>query len=95
MLHDVLEDTDIRETELECRFGSLAMYAADKVCKVREPRVLIVNGPAADRAELKEDCYCNSLAMLEQAMPGHRLSVCCGSSSRLSTNFRPEPTAVD
>lgn len=109
VLHDVLEDTDVRETELECRFGSdvsrlvavvsddvsipdeerrkddvrervrraggdaLAVYAADKVCKVRELRVLIVNGLPADQAEVKEDRYRKSLAMLEQAMPGHRL----------------------
>jgi len=47
VLHDVLEDTDVREAELECRFGS----------DVR--------------------------------------SSCCGSSSRPSTNFPPEPMAVD
>jgi hypothetical protein len=43
------------------------------VCKVRELRVLIVGGLRADQAEVKEDRDRKSLAMLEQAMPGHRL----------------------
>ena len=109
VLHDVLEDTDVREAELECRFGpevsrlvalvsddlaipgeeerkddvrdrvrraggdALALYAADKVCKVRELRVLIANGLPADQAAVKEQRYRKSLAMLEKAMPDHRL----------------------
>lgn len=109
VLHDVLEDTDVREAELECRFGpevsrlvalvsddfsipdeeqrkdevrervrraggdALAVFLADKICKVRELRMLIANGLPATRAEVKENRYRKALEMLEQAMPGHRL----------------------
>jgi (p)ppGpp synthase/HD superfamily hydrolase len=109
VLHDVLEDTDVREAELERRFGpevsglvavvsddfsiagderrkedvrervrraggdALALYAADKVCKVRELRVMIANGLSAEEAKVKERRYRKALAMLTEAMPAHRL----------------------
>jgi (p)ppGpp synthase/HD superfamily hydrolase len=109
VLHDVLEDTDARNAELESRFGSdvsrlvglvsddlsidgeearkddvrervreaggdaLVVYAADKICKVRELRMLIANGLGADRAQIKERRYRKSLGMLEHELPGNRL----------------------
>jgi (p)ppGpp synthase/HD superfamily hydrolase len=109
VLHDVLEDTDAREAELESQFGpgvsrlvlsvsddfsipdeerrkddvrervrraggdGLAVFAADKVCKVRELRMLIANGLAPERAQIKVRRYRKSLAMLEQELPDGRL----------------------
>jgi (p)ppGpp synthase/HD superfamily hydrolase len=109
VLHDVLEDTDVRSAELESRFGSdvsrlvglvsddvsidgeearkddvrervreaggdaLAVYAADKICKVRELRMLIANGLEADQAQIKERRYRKSLGMLEHELPGNGL----------------------
>jgi (p)ppGpp synthase/HD superfamily hydrolase len=109
VLHDVLEDTDVRSAELKSRFGSdvsrlvglvsddvsidgeearkddvrervraaggdaLAVYAADKICKVRELRMLIANGLQADQAQIKERRYRKSLGMLEHELPGNRL----------------------
>jgi (p)ppGpp synthase/HD superfamily hydrolase len=109
VLHDVLEDTDACNAELESRFGSdvsrlvglvsddlsidgeearkddvrervreaggdaLVVYAADKICKVRELRMLIANGLGADQAQIKERRYRKSLGMLEHELPANRL----------------------
>jgi hypothetical protein len=47
---------------------ALAVYAADKVSKVRELRLLMVTGLPADEAGAKFDRYQASLAMLEQEL---------------------------
>lgn len=109
VLHDVLEDTDTRASELEARFGrevtelvalvsddpqiedeearkdevrdrvrhadghAAVVYAADKVSKVRELRMLIGQGLAPDEAAVKLRRYRKSLAMLEQTLAGSRV----------------------
>lgn len=49
------------------------MYAADKVSKVRELRILIATGLGRDAAALKLRHYRKSLHMLEKADPASRL----------------------
>jgi (p)ppGpp synthase/HD superfamily hydrolase len=109
VLHDVLEDTDAKRSDLSARFGSqvaelvvlvsddpkigdeeqrkdevrdrvqraggdaLVVYAADKVSKVRELRMLIAAGLDEEAADVKLQRYRRSLAMLEQAAPASGL----------------------
>jgi (p)ppGpp synthase/HD superfamily hydrolase len=109
VLHDVLEETDVRRTELEGRFGrevadlvaavsddpsiddeearkaevlervrkaggdALAVYAADKVSRVREARYLLTQSSTQDEAQAKLRRHHKSLLMLEQELPGNRL----------------------
>ncbi len=109
VLHDVLEDTDVKEGELEDRFGvevsdlvaavsddpaianvdarkeelrervrktgghALAVYAADKISRVRELRYMLTEDLTHDEAEVKLRRHRESLAMLEQELPGDRL----------------------
>jgi hypothetical protein len=66
-------DEDERKAEVRERvraFGgdALAVYAADKVSKVRELRLLMVTGLSAGEVEAKFDRYRASLAMLEQEL---------------------------
>jgi (p)ppGpp synthase/HD superfamily hydrolase len=103
VLHDVLENTDAKRSELGARFGSevadlvalvsdnpaiegeerrkdevrervqraggygLDVYAADKVSKVRELRVLISTGLDPHTADVKLRRYRKALDMLEHA----------------------------
>jgi (p)ppGpp synthase/HD superfamily hydrolase len=109
VLHDVLEDTDVKRSDLMARFGgevaelvevvsddpaiddeeqrkddvrdrvqraggnALVVYAADKVSKVRELRMLIAAGLDRDTATVKLRRYRKSLAMLEQNSPSSPL----------------------
>ena len=52
---------------------ALAVYAADKISKVRELRYLLASDAAPDEAETKLGRHHKSLAMLEQEVPGSRL----------------------
>jgi (p)ppGpp synthase/HD superfamily hydrolase len=114
ILHDTVEDSDIRTEDIAEHFGSdvaalvaamtedpniepyderkaalrmqiaefgqdaVAVYAADKVAKVRELRAhagrepSLLHGKEAD-ARPRLDHYIESLAMLEQAVPEHPL----------------------
>lgn len=68
-----IADEDERKADVRDRvstFGedALAVYAADKVSKVRELRLLIVTGLPPGEAETKFDRYRASLAMLEQEL---------------------------
>ena len=68
-----IADEDERKAEVRERAralggDALAVYAADKVSKVRELRLLIVTGLPASEAEAKFDRYRASLAMLEQEL---------------------------
>jgi (p)ppGpp synthase/HD superfamily hydrolase len=109
VLHDVLEDTDARRSQLEQRFGpevaelvglmsddptiadeeerkrdvrervaraggpALLIYAADKVSKVRELRMLVANSLDRELVAIKTRRYEHSLAMLEREAPSERL----------------------
>jgi (p)ppGpp synthase/HD superfamily hydrolase len=68
-----IADEDDRKAEVRERvrqFGghALAVYAADKVSKVRELRLLMVTGLPSDEAEAKLGRYRASLAMLEHEL---------------------------
>jgi (p)ppGpp synthase/HD superfamily hydrolase len=52
---------------------ALAVYAADKVSKVREIRTAIASGTPASELEHKLDRHRASLAMLDQSLPGSPL----------------------
>ena len=50
-----------------------AVYAADKVSKVRELRFLLFTGFPEEEAEAKRERYRKSLAMLEETIPESRI----------------------
>ena len=60
---------DVRERVRRAGGDALVVYAADKVSKVRELRILIAAGLDADAASTKMRRYRKSLAMLAQADP--------------------------
>jgi HD domain len=64
---------DVRERVRLAGGFAPAVYAADKISKVRELRSLIHTGLGAAEAEAKLNRHRRSLAMLETAMPGSRL----------------------
>lgn len=49
------------------------VYAADKVSKVRELRILLLIGFPEEEANAKRDHYRKCLAMLEETIPGSRI----------------------
>jgi (p)ppGpp synthase/HD superfamily hydrolase len=60
---------DVRDRVSRAGGSALVVYAADKVSKVRELRMLIAAGLEGDAATVKLRRYSKSLAMLEQACP--------------------------
>jgi hypothetical protein len=64
---------DVRERVR--RAGGLApiVYAADKVSKVRELRILEPAGLPEEKAKVKLERYRKSLAMLEETVPESRI----------------------
>ena len=73
-----IADEDARKGELRTRVGRLggyaaAVYAADKVSKVREIRTALAAGTPAEEVRGKLQRHRESLDMLEQTMPGSRL----------------------
>jgi (p)ppGpp synthase/HD superfamily hydrolase len=74
-----IDDDEARKENVRDRVRSaggyaVAVYAADKVSKVRELRMLIANGLNSDEAQTKLRRYRESLAMVEQTMPNSRLT---------------------
>jgi guanosine-3',5'-bis(diphosphate) 3'-pyrophosphohydrolase len=73
-----IEDEEERKSQVRERIRHLdgeaaAIYAADKVSKVRELRVLVVAGASRDEVEVKLRRHRKSLEMLAAIMPGSRL----------------------
>lgn len=64
---------DVRERVRRAGGYAPAVYAADKVSKVRELRALIASGLDADEAESKRRHYAKCLEMLEEVIPASRL----------------------
>jgi hypothetical protein len=64
---------EVRERVRRAGGNALVVYAADKVSKVRELRILLATGRDRDAAAVKLRRYWKSLRMLEQAIPGNRL----------------------
>jgi (p)ppGpp synthase/HD superfamily hydrolase len=109
VLHDVLEDTEAKRSELEEQFGpqiaelvatvsddpsiedkeaqkddvrarvrraggyAQAVYAADKISKVRELRLMMDRDVGGDFVATKRERYRKSLAMLEEQIPESEL----------------------
>ena len=109
VLHDVLEDTEAKRSDLEEQFGpeiaelvatvsddpsiadteaqkddvrervrqagahAQAVYAADKISKVRELRLMMDRGVGGDAVAIKRERYRKSLAMLEDEIPESEL----------------------
>ena len=64
---------DVRERVRHADGYAAAVYAADKVSKVRELRSLEAGGLSSEDAEVKLRHYRKSLAMLEETIPGSRV----------------------
>jgi (p)ppGpp synthase/HD superfamily hydrolase len=73
-----IEDEDTRKRELTERVRrtggyAAAVYAADKISKVREIRMSLAAGVPRDEVELRLRRHRASLAMLDDVIPGSRL----------------------
>ena len=64
---------NLRERVREAGGYASAIFAADKVSKVRELRALLASGPPTAETEAKLRHYQASLEMLEEVMPGSHL----------------------
>jgi (p)ppGpp synthase/HD superfamily hydrolase len=76
-----IEDAQERRAALRLQVAeagetAAAVFAADKVSKVRELRMKAERGPLDDASRAKLEHYCESLDMLEQALPGSDLVSC-------------------
>lgn len=73
-MDDVEQRKDAVRDEVRRRDGyAAAVYAADKVSKVRELRTRMARGERGEEVEAKFRRYHRSLAMLEETIPGDRL----------------------
>jgi (p)ppGpp synthase/HD superfamily hydrolase len=73
-----VSDAEARKDEVRERVRrtggcAAAIYAADKVSKVRELRMLLVVGISEEEAQIRLKRYRRSLRMLEETIPGSRL----------------------
>jgi (p)ppGpp synthase/HD superfamily hydrolase len=64
---------DVRDRVRRAGGDAAVLYAADKVSKVRELRMLLVDGVDRQQAEIKLRRYRKSLGMLEQVIPENAL----------------------
>lgn|SRR5262245_9431661 len=64
---------DVRDRVRSAGGNALAIYAADKVSKVRELRMMLATGVDPEVAESKRGHYEKCLAMLEEQAPGERI----------------------
>jgi len=91
-----IEDEEERKDRLREKVRGLggnaaAVYAADKVSKVRELRMLLARGLPRERAEVLIARNRRSLAMLDETCPETDSSRCCDSSSRRWMTSRRAP----
>ncbi len=71
-----------------------AIYAADKVSKVRELRALIAGGLGSNEAESRRRHYTKCLAMLEEIIPGSRIVESFRFELEALEEFPPGPGAT-
>jgi (p)ppGpp synthase/HD superfamily hydrolase len=64
---------DVRERVRRAGGYAPVVYAADKVSKVRELRILLLTGFTQEKANSKGDHYRKCLAMLEETIPESRI----------------------
>ena len=73
-----IPDEEARKDDVRRRVGRLkgypaAIYAADKISKVRELRIMLATGATLERVEVRVERYRRSLQMLDETIPGSRL----------------------
>ena len=85
---------DVRERVRRAGGPALVVYAADKVSKVRELRILIAAGLDGDTANTKLRRYRRSLAMLEQSTPATGLVELLRFEVEALETLPPEPGAL-
>jgi len=76
-----IEDQQERRAALRLQVAesgetAAAVFAADKVSKARELRMKADRGPLDEESRAKLEHYCESLDMLEEALPGSDLVDC-------------------
>jgi (p)ppGpp synthase/HD superfamily hydrolase len=64
---------EVRERVRKAGGYAAAVYAADKISKVRELRTMMARGVGDDEVRIKRERYRKALAMLDEAIPGSRL----------------------
>ena len=64
---------DVRERVRRAGGYAQAVYAADKISKVRELRLMMARGAGGDSVAVRRERYRKALAMLEDTIPGSRL----------------------
>jgi len=64
---------EVRERVRQAGGYAPAVYAADKISKVRELRTMMARGVGGEEAAVRRERYRKSLAMLEDTIPGSRL----------------------
>jgi len=64
---------DVRERVHRLKGYPAAIYAADKISKVRELRILLATGATLRDVEVRVTRYRKSLEMLDETIPGSRL----------------------
>ena len=94
-----ISDEDARRDELRERVRlaggyPAAIYAADKISRVRELRALIAGGLGSNEAESRRRHYTKSLAMLEEIIPGSRVVESLRFELEALEEFPPGPGAT-
>jgi hypothetical protein len=93
-----ITDEDERKSETRERVRRAggyapAVYASDKVSKVRELRILVARGMQPDEARIRQRRYRESLTMLEQVLPDSRLVELLRFELEALERLPPEPEA--
>jgi (p)ppGpp synthase/HD superfamily hydrolase len=73
-----IQNTEEQKADVRERVGgaggyAAAVYAADKISKVRELRMMLARGVGGDEVKIKRERYRKSLAMLEETIPGSHI----------------------
>jgi (p)ppGpp synthase/HD superfamily hydrolase len=86
--------SDLRQRVRRAGGDAAAIYAADKISKVRELRLLGVTGRADHHAQVAQRRHRDSLAMLEETMPDNRLVELLRFELEALEEFPPAPRAA-
>jgi (p)ppGpp synthase/HD superfamily hydrolase len=65
---------ELRERVRQTGGYAVALFAADKISKVRELRALLAQGLSEEESAPKLDLYAHALEMLDEVAPGSRLT---------------------
>ena len=89
-----IADTEAQKDEVRERVRraggyAQAVYAADKISKVRELRLLMARGVGGDTVAVRQERYRKALGMLEDAIPGSRLVELLQVRARIARHLAP------